>query len=151
MWLFTQYGFFSAVCARVGDGSANNQVDEGRVMVRARLQEHLEGLKLRFPKELGGLEIMETPETDYRYRLFAHKSVWIGVLEMLGEEMDYDNFKISKELGWKPKYNNIEMICESYDQYLIDRVKLLNTKKGSVHQKKLKKGLLFVIELFLRF
>ena len=69
----------------------------------------------------------------------------------LTKDQYYDNFKISKELGWKPKYNNIEMICESYDQYLIDRVKLLNTKKGSVHQKKLKKGLLFVIELFLRF
>ena len=113
MWLFTQYGFFSAVCARVGDGSANNQVDEGRVMVRARLQEHLEGLKLRFPKELGGLEIMETPETDYRYRLFAHKSVWIGVLQMLGEEMDYDNFKSKVS-------TNLEVVGDEYERSLHD-------------------------------
>ena len=93
MWLFTQYGFFSAVCARKGDGSAGNKVDTERVMVRARLRGHLEGLKLRFPEDLGGLEIMETPETDYRYRLFVDKAVWVRVLKLLGEELDYDNFK----------------------------------------------------------
>jgi hypothetical protein len=63
------------------------------VIVRARLRGHLEGLKLRFPKELGGLGIIETPETDYRYRLFIDKAVWIRVLQFLGEELDYDNFK----------------------------------------------------------
>jgi hypothetical protein len=93
MWLFTQYGFFSAVCAREGDGSAGNKVDAGRVMVRARLLGHLEGLKLRFPEDLGGLEIMETPATDYRYRLFVDKAVWVHVLQCLGDELDYDNFK----------------------------------------------------------
>jgi hypothetical protein len=93
MWLFTQYGFFSAVCAREGDGSRSNAVDEGRVMVRARLRGHLESLISRFPEELGGLEIMETPETDYRYRLFVDKAVWMRVLQFLGEELDYDNFK----------------------------------------------------------
>ena len=93
MWIFTQYGFFSVVCAREGDGSQGNKVDAGRVMVRARLRGHLAGLKLRFPEELGGLEIMETTETDYRYRLFIDKAVWIRVLKFLGEELDYDNFK----------------------------------------------------------
>jgi len=93
MWLFTQYGFFSTVCAREGDGSRSHAVDEGRVMVRARLRGHLEALKSRFPEELGGLEIMETPETDYRYRLFIDKAVWVRVLKLLGEELDYDNFK----------------------------------------------------------
>ncbi|HIA63721.1 MAG TPA: hypothetical protein EYM79_11750 [Planctomycetes bacterium] len=93
MWLFTQYGFFSAVCARAGDGSQGNVVDEGRVMVRARLRGHLESLKSRFPEDLGGVEIIETSETDYRYRLFADKAVWVRVLQLLGEELDYDNFK----------------------------------------------------------
>ena len=93
MWLFTQYGFFSTVCAREGDGSRSNAVDEGRVMVRARLRGHLEALKSRFPEEFEGLEIMETPETDYRYRLFVDKAVWVRVLKLLGEELDYDNFK----------------------------------------------------------
>lgn len=68
----------------------------------------------------------------------------------LTKDQHYDNSKILRMFDWKPKYNNIEMICESYDNYLIDRHKLLNTRKGSIHQKKLKKGLLFVFELFLR-
>ena len=93
MWLFTQYGFFSAVCARAGAGSRGDAVDEGRVMVRARLRGHLEGLKLRFPEVLGGVEIVETPDTDYRYRLFMEKSVWVNVVTVLSEELDYDNFK----------------------------------------------------------
>jgi len=113
MWLFTQYGFFSAVCAREGDGSVGNKVDAERMMVRARLRGHLEGLKLRFPKELGGLEIMETPETDYRYRLFIDKAVWTRVLQFLGEELDYDNFK--SKVG-----RNLDAVGDEYHHALHD-------------------------------
>lgn len=35
MWLFTKYGFFSAVSAREGDGSHGRPVDPERIMVRA--------------------------------------------------------------------------------------------------------------------
>ncbi|MBT4692212.1 MAG: hypothetical protein HOB73_02590 [Planctomycetaceae bacterium] len=113
MWLFTQYGFFSTVCAREGDGSRSHAVDEGRVMVRARLQGHLEGLKLRFPEELANLEIVETQETDYRYRLFADKTVWARVLQLLGDELDYDNFK-SKVA------RNLDGVGDEYEQSLHD-------------------------------
>ena len=113
MWLFTQYGFFSAVCAREGDGSRSNAVDEGRVMVRARLRGHLESLISRFPEELGGLEIMETPETDYRYRLFVDKAVWMRVLQFLGEELDYDNFK--SKVG-----RNLDAVGDEYYHSLHD-------------------------------
>ena len=111
MWLFTQYGFFSAVCARAGDGSQGNVVDEGRVMVRARLRGHLEGLKLRFPEVLGGVEIVETPDTDYRYRLFMEKSVWVNVVTVLSEELDYDNFK--SKVG-----QNLEAVGGEYERSL---------------------------------
>ena len=113
MWLFTQYGFFSAVCARQGDGSERNEVDAERVMVRSRLQGHLERLKLRFPAELGGLEIMETPNTDYRYRLFIDKAVWVRVLKLLGEELDYDNFK--SKVG-----QNLDDVGDEYHHSLHD-------------------------------
>jgi len=36
MWLFTKHGFFSAVCARQGNGEHGQPVDPGRIMVRAR-------------------------------------------------------------------------------------------------------------------
>jgi len=39
MWIFTKYGFYSAVCARQGDGSHGQPVDPDRIMVRARVRQ----------------------------------------------------------------------------------------------------------------
>jgi|TARA_Y100000758_G_scaffold264491_1_gene203829 hypothetical protein len=113
MWLFTQYGFFSAVCAREGDGSYTNRVDPTRIMVRARLKNHLENLKRRFTESIGDVEIVETPDTDYRYRIFIDKSKWTHVLASLGGELDYDNFK-SKVAG------NLDDVGSEYENSLHD-------------------------------
>jgi hypothetical protein len=43
-------------------------------MVRARLREHLEALKMQFPDSLGKCRVVESRETDYAYRLFVRKS-----------------------------------------------------------------------------
>lgn len=101
MWLFTKYGFFSVVCARQGDGSHGMPVDHDRMMVRARVAEHLAALKERFPDELGGSEIVTTAHTDYACRLFVEKANWVRVAAALAEETDYDNFKnaVSRSLG----------------------------------------------------
>ena len=93
MWIFTKHGFFSAVCARQGDGEHGQPVDPDRIMVRARVRSHLESLKERFPGLLGECEILESATTDYAYRLFVPKSAWMQVLAGLAEETDYDNFK----------------------------------------------------------
>lgn len=93
MWIFTRYGFFSAVCARQGDGRPDRPVDPHRIMVRARRREHLEALQDRFPELLGEAEIRTFPGADYAYRIFVPKPVWVQVLAQLAEEMDYDNFK----------------------------------------------------------
>jgi hypothetical protein len=93
MWLFTKYGFYSAVCARQGDGRHAQPVDSQRIMVRARLRAHLEALQKRFPNLVGGCEVREFPGSDYAYRLFVAKSAWSQVLVELNGEMDYDNFK----------------------------------------------------------
>ena len=93
MWLFTKYGFYSAICARQGDGRHNQPVDPTKIMVRARLRTHLTALKERFPDLLGNCEIRESPAADYAYRLFAEKPVWSQVLVAMNEDMDYDNFK----------------------------------------------------------
>lgn len=93
MWLFTKHGFFSAVCARKGDGSHSQPVDPDRIMVRARVRQHLEALVERFPDLLGECECQESAGTDYAFRLFVQKSTWTQVLAGLAEETDYDNFK----------------------------------------------------------
>lgn len=93
MWIFTKYGFYSAVCARQGDGRHSQPVELNRIMVRARLQHHLEALKARFSELLDGCDIKEFTGTDYAFRIFVEKPVWSQVLVGLNEEMDYDNFK----------------------------------------------------------
>jgi hypothetical protein len=93
MWLFTKHGFYSAVCARQGDGGLGQPVDPERIMVRARVRSHLEALQDRFPDLLGDLAIREFPGSDYAFRIFVDKTVWSDVLVGLNEEMDYDNFK----------------------------------------------------------
>lgn len=93
MWIFTKHGFFSAVCARKGNGKHGQPVDADRIMVRARLRSHLKAIKERFADHLGDCEILESAGTDYAFRLFVPKTVWVQVLAGLAEETDYDNFK----------------------------------------------------------
>ena len=93
MWVFTKYGFFSAVCAREGRGRHGQPVDPTRIMVRARVQAHLEALKKRFPDLLGECAIQQFPGADYAFRIFVAKPIWSQVLEALADETDYDNFK----------------------------------------------------------
>ena len=93
MWLFTKHGFYSAVCARQGEGGHNQPVNPDRIMVRARVRSHLEALKEHFSYLLADCEIKEFAGTDYAFRIFVDKSVWSQVLVGLNEEMDYDNFK----------------------------------------------------------
>ncbi len=93
MWIFTRYGFFSAVNARQGDGKYGRLIDPDRIMARARDRGHLEALKKRFPDQLGRCDIHDFVGTDYAFRIFVDKPVWSRVVAELAEETDYDNFK----------------------------------------------------------
>ena len=93
MWVFTKHGFYSAVCARQGDGSHKQPVDTDRIMVRARVRRHLEALKNQFPELLADCGINESLDADYAFRIFVDKPVWSQVFVELNEELDYDNFK----------------------------------------------------------
>lgn len=93
MWIFTRHGFFSAVCARQGNGKYDQPVDPSRIMVRARVRSHLDYLKERFPELLGECDIQDSADTDYAFRIFIQKSLWMQVVAELANETDYDNFK----------------------------------------------------------
>lgn len=101
MWIFCKHGFFSAVCARQGDGNHGQPIDPNLLMVRARVRGHLEALKARFPELLGTCPIREFAGADYAFRVFVAKAVWSQVLAALAEEVDYDNFKseVSRSQG----------------------------------------------------
>ena len=91
MWLFNKYGFYSAVCARQGDGRYANPFLH-RIMMRVRVRIHLDTSKERFAGRLGDCEIQELPGSDYAFRIFVEKQVWSQVFVGLHEEVDYDNF-----------------------------------------------------------
>ncbi len=93
MWIFTKHGFYSAVCARQGDGSHGQPIDTDRIMVRARVRGHLEALKDQFPELLADCESKESLAADYAFRIFVEKPVWSQVFVGLNDELDYDNFK----------------------------------------------------------
>lgn len=132
MWTFTTIGFFSAVCARQGDGSYGKPVDPDRMMIRARMREHLENLK-RFASETAAVihedpnaqrdvdgvayhamalehlcraKIHVSTSTDYCCRMFIPKGAWAIVLQYLAMAEDYDNFKsaVLKAEGCKSDY-----------------------------------------------
>jgi hypothetical protein len=105
VWVFTKYGFFSAVCARQGNGKYGQPVDPNRIMVRARLRSHLEALLTRFPDVLAQSEVQTFTGTDYAFRIFVAKSAWADVLAALAVETDYDNFKaeVSRHQGREGK------------------------------------------------
>src|SRR5665213_1112104 len=90
MWLFAKYGFFSAVCA--AKSKTGGGIDPSRIMVRARLKQHLENLKARFAT-LKSAKILTDAGTDYRYRFIVPKEVWTDVVTELANEIDYCNFK----------------------------------------------------------
>lgn len=91
MWIFTRYGFYSVVCARV-NGPQGELVDPDTVVVRARRRDHIEALQRRIPA-LGGTDVLVQPHSDYRFRIKVAKKVWAGALADLAEEQTWDNFK----------------------------------------------------------
>jgi hypothetical protein len=87
MWVFTKYGFYSAVCARDKRG----KIDRKNVVIRSRRRDHLQRLIDQVP-ELAS-PILDHAGTDYAYRIVVPKSTWQGALDSLAADIDYDNFK----------------------------------------------------------
>ncbi|MBZ0137022.1 MAG: hypothetical protein K8I27_11685 [Planctomycetes bacterium] len=98
MWLFTRYGFFS-----VTQPTKDNPTVKASelVQIRARMRMHLQALQARFPVGLAG-EILESEETDYRYRLIVERHRFERVAAALVGELDYSNFKgaCSRQSAW---------------------------------------------------
>jgi hypothetical protein len=82
MWIFTVDGFYSAV---------QDRNDPTRIIVRARQRADLEALLKRLERE--EIEILAWSGSDYAYRVFIPREMWISYLETVGKELDYPNFK----------------------------------------------------------
>ena len=84
MWLVTDRGFYSVVDK--GDR-------EGYVCVRARVSGDIDNLfELDSMKQYAG-GVIETHDSDYRYRVYVRRDDWIRAAADLAAQIDYSNFK----------------------------------------------------------
>lgn len=83
MWLYTNIGFFSIVQK---DGA-------GTLTIRSRVRKDLENLRLRMGAIDQDMEIIESVDSDYRYRIVVDKKEASLLLMLLVQSIDYDNFK----------------------------------------------------------
>lgn len=88
MWIFTQHGFISAVCARTSRG----RTDRHRLVVRARTRSHLhEVLATCHLDKLNKVE--HTPDRDYAWRVVLSKPQFVALVGAAAADIDYPNFK----------------------------------------------------------
>ncbi len=80
MWLMTKYGFYSIV-----------QKSPDVYHVRGRERKDIENLVLGVP--IPDAEIMENAATDYAFCIIVGKPQVLAILNFLGENLDYSNFK----------------------------------------------------------
>lgn len=64
-----------------------------------------------------------------------------------GEDFYFDLTPL-KNLGWKPKYSNVEMMVEAYDYFVEHFDEFQRADEGSAHRKKVKQKVLKVLKYF---
>lgn len=61
---------------------------------------------------------------------------------MYGRALWFDIRKARDELGYRPRFSNIEMLCDSYDWYMTHRAEILARRTGSPHSMAVRQGAL---------
>jgi len=62
-----------------------------------------------------------------------------------GEDFYFDLTPL-KELGWQPRYSNVEMLNETYDQFIANYDVFKTKQDGSPHRKRVKEQMLGVLK-----
>ncbi len=70
---------------------------------------------------------------------------------MYGRSLWFDIAKAREELGYAPKYGNVEMLCQSYDWYVAHRDEIVARRGGSPHSMAVKQGVLRIAPRLLGF
>lgn len=82
MWIYSDIGFFSIV----------KKDEEETLTVRSRIRTDLEKFKELHPA-LEDEEIIESVDSDYRYRIVANEGIVAEVVKELAFGINYSNFK----------------------------------------------------------
>jgi nucleoside-diphosphate-sugar epimerase len=64
---------------------------------------------------------------------------------MYGRSLYFDITRACTELGWEPRWSNDEMLCQSYDWYLIHKKEIASATGASPHRSAIKQGILRVL------
>jgi nucleoside-diphosphate-sugar epimerase len=70
---------------------------------------------------------------------------------MYGRSMYFALDRAKRELGWAPRFGNVEMFCDSYDWYLRHRKEVLSRRGASHHRSAVRQGVLRAVGWALRF
>ena len=70
---------------------------------------------------------------------------------MYGRAMYFDLTRTKRELGWTPRFGNVEMFCDSYDWYLRHRDEVLVRRGASHHRSPVRQGVLRAVSWALSF
>jgi hypothetical protein len=84
VWLVTERGFYSVVDK--GDR-------EGFLCVRARVRQDLHNLFELDSMNAYRDEVIETENSDYRFRVYVSREDWTAATADLAGQIDYPNFK----------------------------------------------------------
>jgi nucleoside-diphosphate-sugar epimerase len=68
---------------------------------------------------------------------------------MYGRAMYFGLDRATRELGWKPRWSNDEMLIESYEWYLAHRDEVLRSSGASHHRSAVKQGVLRLVQALL--
>ena len=111
MWIVMNDSYVSIV---------KDREDDMGVVVRARVKEDLENL---FGAE-HAQDIIETDDSDYRFRLFLDQAYVAAVIEDKVMGINYDNFKNSVKQSWrKQAYTRIWNVMYDVQENMYPRMR----------------------------
>jgi nucleoside-diphosphate-sugar epimerase len=64
---------------------------------------------------------------------------------MYGRSLYFDITRAQTELGWQPRWSNVEMICESYDWYRAHKEQIQRWSGQSPHRAAVRQGILALL------
>ncbi len=102
MWLVTDRGFYSVV---------DKRDREGYLCVRGRVRRDIDALFELDCLSAYADEVIETHDSDYRYRVYVTREDWADALLDLTTRIDYDNFKnaVAHKQGYERSHRYLEV------------------------------------------
>jgi nucleoside-diphosphate-sugar epimerase len=150
VYQFVHADDLAAACILAGERSGASTYNIGAEKFGS-LRETLQGL---LDHARTGSRIRSVPMWPAIFGMKITSSLGISPLGayhslMYGRSMYFDIARPKAELGWSPRYSNVEMFIESYEWYLSHRDAVLSSHGESHHRSAVKHGVLDLVSRLL--